>query len=229
MKMPDVGMYARAVPLLLRHPSILAMPLLAAAVDWGLTEISPFFTDALGGAGAGIFALIAQLVYGFAFGIAVIQASQAWRGRRASFDEAWEEGSHKWGGIVLAAMGFYFLVFAAGYVGAMFGGMLGFFLELAAAFFLIYTIPAAAIGGMPGSLAIQASVRAVRQDVFGTALLAIAFILLWVAVPQLVLYIPFTSVTVESLAIAGARALVLGYLAFPFAKQYDDIAFTRTW
>src|SRR5208283_547942 len=87
VKMPDVGMYARAVPLLLRHPSILAMPLLAAAVDWGLTEISPFFTDALGGAGAGIFALIAQLVYGFAFGIAVIQASQAWRGRRASFDE----------------------------------------------------------------------------------------------------------------------------------------------
>ena len=229
MKLPDFGMYLRSIPLLVRHLSILAMPLLAAAVDWGLNEISPYFTDALGGAGAGIFALIAQLVYGFAFGIAVIQASFAWRGRKAGFDDAWEEGSRKWGGIVLAAMGFYFLIFAAGYVGTLFGTILGFLLELTAAFFLIYTIPAAAIGGMPGSLAITASVRAVRSDIFGTALLAIAFVLLWVVVPELVLYIPFTSVTIESLAVAGARALVLAYLAFPFAKQYDDIAFTRTW
>jgi hypothetical protein len=32
-----------------------------------------------------------------------------------------------------------------------------------------------------------------------------------------------------SLCTAAARAIVLAYLAFPFAKQYDDIAFTRLW
>ena len=31
------------------------------------------------------------------------------------------------------------------------------------------------------------------------------------------------------LVTAAARAIVLAYLAFPFAKQYDDIAFTGYW
>ena len=66
------------------------------------------------------------------------------------------------GGIVLAAIGFQFLVWVAGYIGAIFGSLavvLAPLLTAVAAFFLIYAIPAAAIGGMPGSLAISASVR----------------------------------------------------------------------
>ena len=227
----DLGMYVRAIPLLLRHPSILAMPVLAGVVDWAVGEISPFLTDAVGGAGAWIFQIVVQLVYGLAFGIAVIQASNAWRGRHATFDEAWEEGRRKWGGIVLAAIGFYFIVYAGAYVGSLIGvPLLGIALQVVAAFFLIYSIPAAAIGGLPGSLALSASIRAVRSDALGAAILAIVFVALWYELVQYVPALPLGSnPAVYGLAIAAVRALVLGYLAFPFAKQYDDVAFRGLW
>ena len=130
------------------------MPLLAAVVDLLVAQITPFFTDAVGGAGSFIFQIIVQLVYGFCFGVAVIAANNVWRGRRATFDEAWEEGRSKAGGILIATIGFYFLVYVAGYIGAFTGSpVVQIVLELVVAFFLIYTIPAAAIGGMPGNLA----------------------------------------------------------------------------
>ena len=100
-----------------------------------------------------------NLVYGFCFGVAVIAANNVWRGRRATFDEAWEEGRHKAGGILIAAIGFYFLIYVGQYAGRCLGSaVLQIVLQLVAAFFLIYTIPAAAIGGMPGNLAIGALV-----------------------------------------------------------------------
>lgn len=228
----DFAMYLRAFGLLVRHPSILVMPLLASVAAVVVGQISPVFTDALGGLGGSIFNIVVQLIYGFCFGIAVIQASNAWRGRRASFDEAWEEGRRKAGGIMLATFGFYFLLWAAGYIGGLIGiASLGVVLELIAAFFLIYTIPAAAIGGMPGSLAISASFRAVRESILGTAILAIVFVALWMFVPNLLLdrFAMALGATGYQLALAAVRAVLLAYLAFPFAKQYDDVAFSRFW
>lgn len=227
-------MYLRSVPLLVRHPSIFAVPLLAAVIDVLIAQLSPLMTDALGGAGAGLFALLVQLVYLWAFGVAIVQAGNVWRGRRGNFDEAWEESRSKFGGIALAAIGFQFVIWAASYVGS-FAGSLGGYLSLAlgaaAAFFLIYTMPAAAIGGMPGSLALSASIRAVRANVVPSLILAIVFVALWYVLVPMVL--PYVLVHLPPLAwqLAGAaaRALVLGYLAFPFAKQYDDVAFTRFW
>ena len=154
-----------AVPLLFRHLSILAVPLLAAVVDVLIDQLSPLLTNAVGGAGAGIFLMLVQLVYLWAFGVAIIQASNIWRGRRGSFDEAWDESRAKFGGLLLAAIGFQFVVWAASYIGSFVAPMLGLALGAVAAFFLIYTIPAAAIGGMPGSLAISASMRGVRANV----------------------------------------------------------------
>ena len=107
-------MYAQAVPLLLRHPSIFVMPLLAAVVDLLIGQITPFFTNAVGGAGGFLFQIIVQLVYGFCFGVAVIGANNVWRGRRATFDEAWEDGRRKAGGILIATIGFYFLIWEIG-------------------------------------------------------------------------------------------------------------------
>lgn len=226
----DLLMYLRAIPLLVRHPAVLVTPLLAAVVALVLAQITPFFTDAVGGAGAGIFQMLAQLVYLWAFGIAVITASNVWRGRRGSFDDAWDEGRQKFGGIALAAIGFQFVLYAASYIGSFVNGALGLALGALAAFFLIYTIPAAAIGGMPGSLAIAASVRTVRANLPASIVLAIAFIALWILLPS---YLPYAlrnlSVLQYQLVTAAVQAIVLGYLAFPFAKQYDDIAFTRYW
>jgi hypothetical protein len=224
-------MYLQAVPLLLRHPSVFAMPLLAAVVDLLLTQLSYLFSDPLGGFGAGLLQLLAQLVYLWAFGIAIIQASNIWRRRRGTFDEAWDEGRLKFGGIALAAIGFQFVVWAASYIGSFLGGVAGLALGAVAAFFLIYTIPAAAIGGMPGSLAISASIRSVRAEPLASLLLAFAFIVLWyfaipIGLPYLLIHLPTTA---WSLVMAAVRAVALGYLAFPFSKQYDDVAFTRYW
>jgi hypothetical protein len=229
----DLASYARAVPLLVRHPSILAVPLLAAVVDVLVDRVTPLLTNAVGGAGSGLLGMLVQLVYLWAFGVAIVQASNIWRERQGSFDQAWEESRAKFGGIALAAIGFQFVVWAASFIGSFlpFGGYLGLIFEAVAAFFLIYTIPAAAIGGMPGSLAISASIRGVRANVAGSILLAIVFFALWyVLVPM---FLPFLLVHVPpyawQLIIAAVRALVLAYLAFPFAKQYDDVAFRGFW
>jgi hypothetical protein len=227
----DLGMYVRAVPLLFRHLSILAVPLLAAVVDVLVDQITPLFTDAAGGLGSGLFMLLVQLVYLWAFGVAIIQASNIWRGRRGSFDEAWEESRVKFGGILLAAIGFQFVVWAASYVGSFLAPLLGLALGAVAALFLIYTIPAAAIGGMPGSLAISASIRGVRANVAASLILAIVFFALWyLLVPVGLPYLLQRLTPLEwQLVMAAVRAVVLAYLAFPFAKQYDEVAFTRFW
>jgi hypothetical protein len=228
----DLGMYLQAFPLLARHPSIFVMPLLAAVVDLLLGQISPLFTDAVGGMGTWLFQIIVQLAYGFCFGVAVIAANNVWRRRRATFDEAWDEGRHKAGGILIATIGFYFLIFAAGYLASMIGSaILQIVLQLVAAFFLIYTIPAAAIGGMPGSLAIGASFRAVRESPLPTAILAIVFVCLWILLPEYAVgrFALYLGVIGYALVLAAVKAIVLAYLAFPFAKQYDDIAFRGYW
>ncbi len=227
----DIGMYVRAVPLLLRHPSILAVPLLAAVVDVLVDQVTPLLTNALGGAGAGIFAMLVQLVYLWAFGVAIVQASNIWRGRKGSFDEAWDEARAKFGGIALAAVGFQFIVWAASYVGSFLAPALGLALGAVAAFFLIYTMPAAAIGGLPGSLALSASIRGVRGNVVASIVLAFVFCAIWyVLVPIGLPYLLERLTPLEwQLVMAAARALALAYLAFPFAKQYDEVAFTRFW
>lgn len=228
----DFAMYVRAIPLLARHPSIFVMPLLAAVVDLLIQQISPFFTDAVGGAGSFLFAIIVNIVYGFCFGVAVIAANTVWRGRRASFDDAWEEGRAKAGGIVIATIGFYFLLYVAQYAGSLIGSAaLQIVLQLIVAFLLIYTIPAAAIGGMPGNLAIGASFRAVRENLLGAAILAIAFVLLWIWLPYFIVAQTGAGLGVigYELVLAAIKAIVLAYLAFPFAKQYDDVAFRGYW
>ncbi len=225
-------MYAQAVPQLARHPSIFVMPLLAAVVDLLIQQISPFFTNAVGGAGSFLFGIIVNLVYGFCFGVAVIAANNVWRGRRAGFDEAWEEGRLKAGGILIATIGFYFLIYVAQYAGQLIGStILQLVLEVVIAFFLIYTIPAAAIGGMPGNLAIGASFRAVRENLLGAAILAIAFVVLWIWLPYFVVAQVGANLGVVGyeLVLAAIKAVVLAYLAFPFAKQYDDVAFRGYW
>lgn len=226
----DLAMYVQAIPALIKHPSILACPLLAAVLAILINAaLAPVLTNAVGGAGAGLFGIVVQLIYLWAFGIAIIQASQIWRGRKGSFDEAWEEGRAKFGGILLAAIGFQFVVWAAGYIGSFFGGF-GALLGVVAAFFLIYTIPAAAIGGMPGSLAISASIRAVRANWIGSIVLAVVFVALWIFLPYYLQYWIGTLPSIYfSLVTAVIEAIILSYMAFPFAKQYDDVAFRGLW
>jgi hypothetical protein len=223
----DISIYGRALLYLVRNPSILAMPLLAAVIDMAVSYGQGFVTDPVGGLGSGIFQLIVQIVYLFAFGIATIQAGNIARGHKTSFDEAWEEGRGKAGGILLAAVGFQFMTMVGAYIGSFLGlEIVSYALQLLAYFIFIYTIPAAAIGGLPGSLALSGSLRAVRSNPIASVLLAVVFVALWFFAP-LVIKSYFPETLGVKLALTGLNAVVLGYLAFPFASTYDDIAFKR--
>jgi hypothetical protein len=229
----DLTIYYRAIVMLVRRPSIFVAPLLGAVVALVLDQLNGYLTNAIGGALGGIFTFFANVFYSFAFGIAIIQADQLERGLRGTFDGAWEDARHKAGGIIVAAIGFWFLVWIAQYIGALLGSLsFQVALMLVAAFFLIYTIPAASIGGLPGSLAIAGSIRSVRSDWIGSALLAIVFVALFVVVAPLValrVQAAFALNNVSAFLVQAAiQAIFLGYLAFPFAKQYAGTAFRRS-
>ncbi len=228
----DFSIYGRALPYLFRNPSILAMPLLAAVLDMLLSYTAGVTTDPLGGLGSGIFGMIVQIVYLFAFGVAIIQANNIARGYKTKFDDAWEEARRKAGGIIIAAIGFQFIVWVAAYAGSLLAVIpfLQIALQLLAYFFLILTIPAAAIGGLPGGLALSGSIRAVRANPLPCLILAIVFVALWIGVPLLVTtYVNARfGVLGYELILALSRAIVLAYMAFPFATTYDDIAF-KLW
>ena len=146
----NLAIYGQAFVHLVRHPSILLLPLAAAAIDLFIWYWSTLFTDPLGGFGTGLFALVVQIIYLFAFGGAVIQANNIARGYRTNFEDAWDETRRKSGGILLAAIGFQFVTWFAEYIGAFLGGgYVQLLLQIIAYFFLILTIPAAAIGGLP--------------------------------------------------------------------------------
>lgn len=223
--------------MLVRRPSVLVMPLLAAIVALVLSQIAPYLTDQLGGLVSGVLDFIKNVVYGFAFGAAIIQADDIIRAKSGAFDAAWEEARRKAGGIILAVVGFWFLLYVAQFAGALVGLIGQVVLMLVAAFFLIYTIPASAIGGLPGSLAIGGSFRAVRADIAGAAVLAVAFFVLFIYVPPAIvatfaatLMTPvslgaFWGSIVVMLVLALLQAIALAYLAFPFASQYEDVAF----
>jgi len=219
----DPGMYLRSFPLLFRHLSIVTAPLLAAVVAVLLDQLGAFTTDPVGGVGSGIYAWIAQVVYLMAFGVATIQARDIWRGYKGTFDDAWGEAKHKIGIVAMGAVGFTFLVSFAGTLGAFVH--LSVLLVLVVAFLLIYTMPAAAIGGAPAGFAIQASYRAAVAHPWATALLAVAYVVCTTFVPMLLspLYAGLPDIVVKLIG-AAVNALLLAYLAFPFAKQYQDLA-----
>jgi hypothetical protein len=215
----NVAIYGKALVHLVRHPSILLVPLLAAVVDALVTYWQNIFTDPLGGMGTSIIQWLLQIIYMFAFGAAIVQANNIVRGYRGGFDASWEETRGKAVGILIAAIGFQFILWAAAFVGGLFGSAGQLALQIVAAFFLILTIPAAAIGGLPGQFALGGSIRAVRANWLACIPLAIVFVALW--------YFFTAFVSNEAAAYFGpfVRAVVLAYLAFPFAVTYDETAF----
>ena len=231
----NVAIYGRALLHLVRHPSVLVVPLVASVIDMLVQFWGGIATDPLGGFGSGILQMAVQILYLFAFGAAIVQANNIDRGHRAGFDDAWEETRKKAGGILIAAIGFQFVIYIASYVGALLPiPNLGVVLGMAAAYFLIFTMPAASIGGLPGGLAISGSIRAVRNNPLAALLLAIVFVALWQFGPLYltvllgnVLGANYTPIF-QDLSQAIYRTIVLGYLAFPFAVTYDDIAF-KLW
>ncbi|MEA2690134.1 MAG: hypothetical protein QOD51_2741 [Candidatus Eremiobacteraeota bacterium] len=247
---PDagIGVYAKAVPLLLRNPAIAVIPLLMAviAVLVGLMT-SASGGGVIGGATSGLSGFIVLLLQLFGLGAACLMADDAWRHGKASFENGWSEARRRGGDLLMAALGVTLIFAVAQYAGALLGSViplyvLGFsvlalLLLVAAAVFLIWAIPAAAVGGSPGGAAIQLSIDRVRASpaaAIGAAV--VSFLLLQLAVPYAATWLwtllfPYIggSIIVGLLIQALLQAIALAYIALIITKTYTDSAFTRRW
>jgi hypothetical protein len=225
----DWKMYFQALPLYARNLGVLLYPLIAAGIGLGLTYLEAPLFNPIGGAGDPIIAFIIQIIYGYGFALAVIFADDAWRHGRGNLRSTWNQARMKAGNIILAIIGFYFLIYVAGLIGQIGGPYVSLVLTVLAVWAFIYSIPAAAIGGIPAGGAFSASLQAARRHPVATAVLAI------------VSYGVYRALTVFALNAIGGymgfgydaaqvllTAIAIGYIAIIIARQYADLAF-RFW
>ncbi len=221
----DFRLYLRALPLLVKNPIVMVPPLVGALLSVLVSSFGGSFTDPLGGFGTGILQFISILVEMFLFGVSLIIAEAIWRRGRTTFDAAWSEAQRKAASIVFAAIGFQFVIYAASLIGGALGPI-GLLLAAIVLFFLIYTIPAAAIGGIPGGAALSASIERVKDNYLAAAVLCVLSIFLYGYVSFIAIELLFGVLgPIAWLVQALLRAIIVGYLAFVFAKQYDQVAF----
>jgi hypothetical protein len=234
----DLSVYAKAVPLLVRNPAIVVVPLLMAVIGvfLQLTLLQSYGGGALGSLTGQLASFVVILLELFGLGAACIIADDAWRHGRASFEKGWSEARIRGGEILFAALGFTLLLAVAQYAGSILGP-LALVLMVLVVVFLIWAIPAAAVGGVPGGAAIQTSIDRVRGAPLPAVIAAIVTVaLLAIGVPILSVYlstwIPLlhSSLIVNLLVGALLQGIAVGYIALVLTKTYTDAAFgTRRW
>lgn len=214
-------LYLRAIPLLLRNPELMAVPLLSGIIGVAITRFLSPSADILG-----LGQLIQFLLDAFALAVSIILADTAWRRGRGSFEDAWSDARRKAGDILLTAIGLNFVIFVADFAGRLLSPYLEIALSVLAIFFLIYALPAAAIGGIPGAASLQVSIDRVRQNPLAAGVLTVVFLVLYFGT----LLGPFYLGLYGMVALLGGaviKAIVLGYVALVMAKSYTDAAFGR--
>ncbi len=226
----DLLFYLTALPLYARNLGVLAFPLAAALIGLGLQYASgPLFAP-VAGAGDPIIQFIINVIYGFAFGIAIVFADDAWRHGRANFASAWNEGRRKAGNILIGVIGFLFLTYIAQAIGGIGGVYLSEALGALAVWAFIYAVPAAAMGGVPGGGAFSVSLQAARRNPIATAILTIVslavFYYVGLVLPERIA--PYLGAGYD-VARVLLSAFAAGYVALILARQYSDVAFRPYW
>jgi hypothetical protein len=236
----DLSVYVRGLVNLVRNPVVIVPPLLMSVICAAIGMMGAgggVGSGSLGTATGGIISLIEVLLRFFGLGVAIIIGDQTWRRSRASFEDGWAEGRRKTGDILIATLGLTFCLYIAGLVGGFLGPLV-FLLVAVVLFFLIYTIPAAAIGGVPGGATLQTSIEAVRFAPLPALVLAIVsvalyFVLEIFVIPELSLAIvPYLTGSLNPLVLVFdslVESIFEGYLAIVAAKVYADNAFARRW
>jgi lysylphosphatidylglycerol synthetase-like protein (DUF2156 family) len=229
----DLGVYVRAIPLLVRNPSIVVVPLLMAVAGILLgIVLAPAGGGLVGSATGGIAGLIIVLLRLFGLGTACIIADEAWRRGRASFDNGWTEARRRAGDILFTALGVTFIFGIVGYVGALIG-LVAYVLLAIAFYFLIWAIPSVAAGGMGGSEAIQVSIDRVRANPLPAAIVAVVVAAVIFAASAVSAYLTGWVVAytggglVNGLVGAVVQAIADGYIALIITKTYTDASLGR--
>src|ERR1700736_4967037 len=233
----DLSVYVKAVPLLVRNPAIVVVPVLMAVIAVLLRLVMTPYGSGVGGLTGQLASFIVILLELFGLGTACIIADDAWRHGSASFDRGWSEARRKGGDILFAALGFTLLLSVAQYAGSLIGP-LAIVLGVAVIVFLIWTIPAAAVGGVPGGAAIQEAIDRVRVPplsavvaaIVTVALAVIGVALLSVYLEALLLPLMGGSSIPPLLVSALLQGIAVGYVALVLTKTYTDAALRpRRW
>lgn len=226
----DFGGYLQAFGLLFRNPALLFAPFAAALIGVGIALLAPT-GGALGGVTGGVAGLIQTLLDSFALAVSLSVADLAWRRRgTAPFSAAWESTRRKAPNILLAALGFNFILWAAGSVGGVFGPA-GLLLVLVALYFFVYTIPASAIGGIPGSAAPQTSIERVQRTPVATAIMLVVIGAVYYATSLAMLPILGSLILSGGLFVPILNALIkaigIAFVSLLLAKGYNDASYGR--
>jgi hypothetical protein len=233
----DLSIYLQGLVNLARNPVVVVPPLLMSVICAALGMMAGGGSDPLSSATGGILSLIESLLRFFGLGVAIIIGDQTWRRSRASFEDGWAEGRRKTGDILLATIGLTFCLFIAGLTGN-FLGPVSYLVVAVVVYFLIYTIPAAAIGGVPGGAALQSSIEAVRAAPIPALVLAIVSLILFFVLEILVIpelsfaIVPYLSGSLNPLILvidSVVEAIFEGYIAIVAAKVFADNTFARRW
>lgn len=223
----DLSVYVRGLAVFARNPTVVVMPLLATVIGVFLEQMGRFMNDSFG-----IMRLLGALLFLFAIGVSTIIADHGWRGNAASFDDAWHEARQKTGDILIAALGCTFVVSIASLAGGLIGAA-SIALVALAIYGLIFAIPCAAIGGIPGGAAINASVERVRSAPLSAAILtAVSIAVVFLFNQVLGLWLDGLVETaaggptiIGPIIDAAVRAIAAGYVAVVMAKVYADISY----
>lgn len=233
----DPGAYLHAFGLLARNPALILAPLLAGIVSIFARKLFPGEGGGvLGSLNSGLASLLLQLLGSFALAVSIILADLAWR-RRAAFSEALEQARRRAGDILLAAVGFSFVLYVAMMIGAFVpgGAILMFVLGT---FFFLYALPAAAIGGIPGGGALQISLERARGGILPTAAVTLLYLYVTLFLPAEAARLFFGPLLLggspdpgDVAALGGAlcSAIASGYLALVLAKTYADLSYGRRY
>jgi succinate dehydrogenase/fumarate reductase cytochrome b subunit len=219
--------------LLARNPTLILAPLIMAVAQVLLSLVIPGGSGFFGAVNNSLAQFIGTLLAGFGLSVALIQADTAWRRGRAPFDAAWEEARRKLPDILMAVIGLNFMLFVAFYVGGIIPIFGSIALGVIALFFFIYTLPAAAIGGVPGGAALQVALERAKAGPLPTAVVTIACGFTYVFLPnfvsgyliELLAGLGVYSSTVTQLIVALGEAIAAGYIALILSKAYNDISY----
>ena len=232
----DLRPYLGAFGMLAKNPTLVIVPFvvlvggLMLQLVLGQSAYGPVgsITASLGG-------LVARIALLWGLGVACVHADMAWRRGRAPFDAAWSEAQRRSRDLLGAAVGVTFVLSLASYAGVILGA-LGLIVSAAAVFFMIWAIPAAAIGGIPGMAALNASVERARANPVGTAVLTVvclgvAFLAMLAGQQLAMLALPLIAAApvAADLIIAFVEAIAMAYAALVMSKTYTDAAFGRRW
>jgi hypothetical protein len=234
----DLAAYARAIPLYARNPWLIVGPLATSLAGALLLLAVPPSDGALGSLTGGFMMLFINLLDSFGLAVSLIIAERAWRMGRSPFDDAWNDARRKAPDILMAALGFNVVLYVAGLVGGFAGAYGALALTALAAYFFIYAVPAAAIGGIPGGAALQVSIERVQRSYANTLVLGIVFVFLLFLYPIAESFVfpllangpSFVTSNAVYHVIGGlVKSVGLGYFAIVLAKAYEDASAWRRY